>query len=60
MPSQTRRSLDSYLSLLVLALVVFAQGTLFSRLRLFDVGPNLLLVTTVCWSLVQNMSSGLI
>lgn len=60
MQSQTRPSLDIYLSLLVLALVVIAQGTLFSRLRIFDVGPNLLLVTTVCWSLVQNMASGLV
>ncbi len=60
MSSQTRHSLDIYLSLLVVALIVIAQGTLFSRLRVFNVGPNLLLVATVCWSLVQNMSSGLI
>ncbi|OQA41372.1 MAG: rod shape-determining protein MreD [Chloroflexi bacterium ADurb.Bin325] len=49
-----------YLGLLILGLVVFIQGTLFSRVRVLGVGANLLLVTVVCWSLTRNVQEGLV
>lgn len=59
-PAQTRRSLDIYVTLLVLALAVLAQGTLLSRVRFLGAGPNLLLVAVVCWSMVQSVPGGLV
>jgi rod shape-determining protein MreD len=58
--ARSRRDASVYLSLLILALVVVIQGTLLARLRFFGASPNLLLVVVVCWSLLRNVSEGLL
>lgn len=49
-----------YATLAGLAVVVFAQATLFSRIRVFGVSPDLLLVTAVGWSLLRGVNDGLL
>ncbi len=49
-----------YATLAGLAAVVFAQATLLSRIRVFGVSPDLLLVTVVCWSLLRGVGEGLL
>ncbi len=49
-----------YLGLLIIILVVVIQGTLLARLRFFGASPNLLLVVTICWSMLSSVSDGLL
>lgn len=54
------RSRDLYVETACLAIIVLAQATLLSRVRLFGVSPDLLLVSVVCWSLARGVRGGLI
>ncbi len=56
MPSRGR---DVYLIIACLVIII-AQATLVSRIRVFGASPDLLLVTLVCWSLVHGVRDGLI
>ncbi|MGQ9766968.1 MAG: rod shape-determining protein MreD [Anaerolineae bacterium] len=49
-----------YLTLVSLAAIVLAQATLVSRIRVFGVSPDLLLVTVVGWGLLRGVSEGLL
>jgi rod shape-determining protein MreD len=48
------------LELIGLVLVVLIQATLLSRLRVLGASPNLLLVTTIAWGLLQSVSDGVV
>jgi rod shape-determining protein MreD len=60
-PGPGRRiATDIYLTLVLLAGVLLIQTALLSRVRLLGAAPNLLLVTTVSWSLLKGVTEGLI
>lgn len=49
-----------YVMLAGLAMAVLAQATLLSRIRVFGVSPDLLLVTAICWSLLRGVEDGML
>jgi rod shape-determining protein MreD len=48
------------LELFGLVIVVLVQATLLSRMRVLGASPNLLLVTTIAWGLLQSVSEGVV
>jgi len=48
------------LALLGLALVILIQATILARIRVLGASPNLLLVSTIAWGLLQSVREGVI
>jgi rod shape-determining protein MreD len=60
-PAATTRDLSwLYLSLLGVAAAILIQATLLTRVRLWGVTANLLLVIAVTWSLGRGLSQGML
>jgi rod shape-determining protein MreD len=49
-----------YLAAILLAVAVFAQATLVTRLRFFGASPNLVLIGLLSWSLLQGPQSAVL
>lgn len=60
MTGRRPRNRDAYFEAAVVLIIVIAQATLLSRVRVVGAGPDLLLVGVVCWSLVRGVRAGLL